>query len=277
MPLLPISRFLATATVSAVLGFAALTTACSDSTTSPAETLVYGPSQNLGQGTARTYAIVDRSGTPISVGVALSENALKGLPLTPMPGMPMAAMLNLALPDAAKAAGYDHATLDWNPNGHEPDPIYGLPHFDFHFYTISETAQSQMTPADPQFEAKLAKAPAAEFRPATYFQSPGGVPMMGAHWLDPQSPELAPNAPTGTFTRTFIYGSYDGHFIFYEPMITKAALEGAKTQAAASATRAIPVPAKYEKAGAYPTRYTMAWEESTKEYRVSLDGLVRRP
>ena len=45
---------------------------------------------------------------------------MTGLPQTPMPGMPSAAMLSLALPTEAAGTGYNHVMLDWNPAGHEP-------------------------------------------------------------------------------------------------------------------------------------------------------------
>ena len=41
-------------------------------------------------------------------------------------------------------------------------------------------------------------------------------------------PELQPPPAGKTFTETFIYGSWDGKFIFLEPMITKAYLESLK-------------------------------------------------
>ena len=40
---------------------------------------------------------------------------------------------------------------------------------------------------------------------------------MGNHLLDPKSPEIKDSLP---FTRTFIYGAYEGKLIFWEPMIT---------------------------------------------------------
>ncbi|GJG89441.1 hypothetical protein tb265_46220 [Gemmatimonadetes bacterium T265] len=269
----------ALAAAGAALGLAAAgVAACTDSTAAfaPAARTVYGPAQALGLGSARTYAVLDASGAPTSIGVALTDSALAGLPATPMTGMPYAGvMLTLALPAEAVAAGYDHATLDWNPQGHDPVAVYGAPHFDFHFYTIPADQQMAITPADTAFATKLAKAPPAPYRPATYVQFPGGVPMMGSHWGDPASPELVPNAPSGTFTRTFLYGSYDGHFVFFEPMLTKASLEAARAQAAGEATRAIKVPTAYENPGAYPAHYTVAYDAAAKEYRVALDGLVR--
>jgi hypothetical protein len=264
------------ATAAVVLGSIA---ACSnDSSTEPGKTrLVYGPAQSLGQGTARVYVALDAAGKPASLGVALSENAMNNLPQTPLPGGGMAAaMLTLALPAEAKTTGFDHATLDWNPMGHEPDMVYTLPHFDFHFYTITEAAQMAMTPADPQFDTKLEKMPAENYRPVGTIKFPGGVPMMGAHWADPTSPELLPPPNNKQFTRTFLYGSYDGHFIFYEPMITKVHIESVKSAPGNVITTPVKLAPSFERPGSYPTQYTIAWNAGAKEYRIALDHLVPR-
>ena len=189
--------------------------ACSNTTEPDASRIVYGPAQSLGQGTARVYVALNGAGKPTSLGIALTEGSMNALPQTPLPGGGMsAANLILALPAEAKVTGFDHAMLDWNPMGHEPDMVYTLPHFDFHFYTVSEAAQMAILPTDPQYAVKLDKMPAELYRPAGNIKLPGGVPMMGAHWADPTSPELLPPPNNKTFTRTFLYGSYDGHFIF---------------------------------------------------------------
>ena len=50
-------------------------------------------------------------------------------------------MVTLSLPDQAKGYGFDHAELGWNPNGHEPPQLYGIPHFDVHFYMVTSATQ----------------------------------------------------------------------------------------------------------------------------------------
>jgi hypothetical protein len=253
--------------------------ACSrDTSTAPnAALLVYGPAQSIGQGTARVYVQLDAAGKPSALGVALSEGALTNLPMTPLPGGGVAAAtLSMALPAEAKSTGFDHVMLDWNPQGHEPALVYTLPHFDFHFYTVSEATVMAIMPTDPEFNAKLEKMPAEAYRPVGTIKLPGGVPMMGAHWVDPTSPELLPPPNNATFTRTFLYGSYDGHFIFFEPMITKAHIESLKSVQGNLITTPIKVAPSFEKPGSYPTQYTLSWDASAKEYRIALDHLVPR-
>lgn len=240
-----------------------------------AERTVYGPEVALGQGTARTYVIVQGS-APTEVGVALSERSLSGLPAAAAGGSPHEMMHEylLQLPAEAGATVFKFVELDWNPMGHEPDGIYTVPHFDFHFYTIPVEERNMIDPGrDPQYAARAGDLPAAEFAPPGYL--PGSalakapaeavaVPRMGMHWLDPRSEELNGQP----FRRTFIYGSWAGKLIFAEPMITKAYLE---TRPDFSAPLA--VPQRSADTGLRATSQRIYWNAATSEYRVALGGL----
>jgi hypothetical protein len=70
---------------------------------------------------------------------------------------------------------------------------------------------------------------------------------MGNHLLDSQSPEIKDSLP---FTRTFIYGAYEGRLIFWEPMITLDFL-----QQTTDACMEIRQPESFQRAGYYPTQY----------------------
>jgi hypothetical protein len=268
----------------AALTLGATLMACSDETTSPSDGVTYGTAQVLGRGTARSFITRDNSGKIATMGVALSDSAMLNLPMTPMPGMPSAAMLTLALPTAAINTGIDHIMLDWNPAGHEPDHVYTEPHFDFHFYQVSAQAVQAIDPASATFAAKASALPPAEFVPAGYMAASalGGVPaatatvpFMGLHWLDVSSPELQPPPAGRTFTTTFIYGSFDGKFTFLEPMITKSYIESTKTMPA-GVTMPISVPAKVQRPGLYPNAYSIRYNAAAREYRITLEGLTQR-
>lgn len=266
----------------------------------PGVHLQYGTPQKIGNGQVRTYIVLDQknAGVPLEVGVALSEDAMEGLP-APMgmsgtdkknPHMNMT-MLLLDLP-AQNPTPYKFVQFDWNPVGHEPAGVYDLPHFDFHFYTVGKDVRASILPSDPQYAQKAANFPGAEYRAPFYIDAatPAGitpamatVPQMGLHWLDVRSPELQGMAgnPAGfkPFTKTFIYGSWDGQFIFDEPMITRAyIMEKRSTTDAAVRDEIIPVSTapKYSPAGYYPSAYRIAWDAQAKEYRVSLVQLSWR-
>jgi hypothetical protein len=251
---------------------------------------VDGAPQRLGNGTARTYVLYDPANrrVPIEVGVALSADALDGLPAPmSMSAEQMASMhvdtheRLLALP-AQNPTPYAFVQLNWNPAGHEPPGIYDEPHFDFHFWTVPVEVRNEIVPSTPRFAEKAARYPAAEFRApfyvdaATAAEAPPAavtVPQMGMHWLDLRSPEFHGQR----FTRTYIYGSWDGQLVFDEPMITRAYM-AAKKDATDPAQRdeiiAIPTPTRRMIAGYYPNAYRITYDGATREYRIALTRLT---
>ena len=254
-PSLP--RLLSVATGVATLAAVAIV-ACSDSVSPSKSGTFYGPVTTLSSGTARSYVTLNESGVPTDVGVSLTEAALLGLPTVTTEYV-------LALPAAASATPYKHVGVNWQPMGHPP--VFMLPHFDVHFYMISEQERNAMTDANPQYAASVAKTPTAEFIPTSLIRG-ATDPRMGTHWPDPTGPEFNGQP----FTHTFIYGSYDGTFIFNEPMVTKTFLETKTTPSQLP----IRLPAKYASPGYYPTTYSAGYDAATKEYRISLSGLVLR-
>ncbi|HMB92156.1 MAG TPA: DUF5602 domain-containing protein [Rhodothermales bacterium] len=237
-----------------------------------AETFV-GESQALGNGTVQSWVRTDASGNPEAIGVTLTEAALTNLP-TQSAGHKAHAMMGeqpLALPDNVQTP-FNHISVDWNPQGHEPPGLYDLPHFDFHFYMISEAQRDAINPANTDFEAKAAARPGDALIPAGYIQTPGAVPRMGAHWLDAATPELNGQV----FTKTFIYGFFDAKMNFFEPMITKAYLESVRTMSGQAVTTPIPQPQQFAQAGYYPTQYSIRYDAAKKEYTVALEGMTRR-
>jgi hypothetical protein len=217
----------------------------------------YGPQLQLGNGQVRSFFTVTHEDKPMEFGVIMTAKSLQGLPAE------MGAF-NLQIHQKAKPlTPFDHVMLDWNPNGHEPDPLYGVPHFDFHFYMIGMEQVMNIMPG-PQMEIL----PPPGYMPATYFPGPGGVPMMGKHWLDANAPELH-GVP---FTKTFIYGSYDGKVIFYEPMITRATLM-------AGTDYSIPfgIPNLFSPVNKwYPTKYNIRTDGKTGDITVSLSDFIWR-
>ena len=226
----------------------------------------YGPPVKVGNGMARTYIILNH-GVPSELGIALSERALDGLP-APSGAQVDTHKWDLRLP-AQNPTQYQLVELDWNPAGHPPPMIYTVPHFDFHFYTISQAERDAILPG-PNFVAQTENVPPAEFLPPGYMpdRMPNGsligIPMMGVHWESASSPEFHGHP----FTSTFIYGSWDGHVTFNEPMVTLAYL-----QSHPDSVGTIAVPAAFEQPGYHPTAYRVTYDTQAKEYRVGLVGL----
>src|SRR5574338_700656 len=103
------------------------------------------------------------------------------------------------------------------------------------------------------------------------------MPRMGTHWVDLRTPELQgllghPEAYR-PFTTTFLFGSWDGRFIFDEPMITRAFILGRKTASAPASRDSVielPLPARSSRAGMHPGAYHVTYDAQTREYRIAL-------
>lgn len=233
---------------------AALAVACgSDSTAPAAVTEIDGPSVTVAGGSAHTYVMRSDTGVT-SVGVALNDAVLAALPDTN-------ATWELPLPASASVAPWDHAELDWNAHGHPPLNIYGVPHFDFHFYTITPSAQMAIV-GGPD-----ATPVAAQFIPTDYQSQVVAVPMMGVHWADTLSAEYHGH----TFDKTLIYGFYNGSMVFVEPMITLAYL-----QTHPNASAPVKQAAAVQLAGRYPTSYSVRYDAAHQLTRVAIDSLRTR-
>lgn len=238
-------------------------------TDDPKPRMYNGEAKALGNGNVRSFVTLDGDGQPSSIGVIFDEAALTGLP---QHGDHEEHMTALALPKEASKTLFNHVSVDWNPYGHEPPDIYGLPHFDFHFYMISEAERDAIVPTDAEFEVKGQRLPEAQYIPAGYISPPGNltIPRMGTHLLDPTSPELNGE----TFTQTFIWGFYDGAIHFLEPMITTAFIESVKGLDGQAVVTPLVQPQTVAKAGYYPTHYSVRYDAKAKAYSVALEGLT---
>ena len=249
-----------------------------------------GAAQRIGNGTVRTYVLFDPANrtVPIEVGIALSARALESLP-APMAMKNADAMSShfdtherlLPLPDA-NPTPYKFVQFNWNPGGHEPPGVYDQPHFDFHFWTVDNTVRESIVPETAQFAEKAARYPGDEYRTANFVdvataaKAPAAavtVPKMGMHWIDVRSGEFNGQ----TFSKTYIRGSWDGQFVFDEPMITRAYI-AAKRDAQDPALRdeliTLPPTAKRQVAGYYPEAYRIQYDAESKEYRIALTRLT---
>ena len=253
----------------------------------------YGDPVAVGRGTLRSY-VTERNGAPAELGVALSEGALDGLPTTGAGhhgGDGPVHQFVLDFP-TSNIAPFRFVEVNWNPMGHEPAGVYqDVPHFDFHFYTVDLAERDAIVPADPAYAAKANALPTGDYVPPFALQlgPPGAapadiaVPKMGVHWVDARSSELQqllgkPEAYR-PFTRTFILGSWNGRFHFWEPMITRAHLlakRNATEAAVLDEVIPISIPARYQVPGRYPTAYRITWDDQAREYRVALTGLTPR-
>jgi hypothetical protein len=224
-----------------------------------------GPVVQVHEGKAWTWVQLDRSGKPERLAVTITDAALNSVPVGGA-GHDHSHENSWTLSFHPKAGitPFNHVGMGWNPNGHEPEMFYGKPHFDFHFYMMTPAAVAAIPPYEVD-SLKFKNWPAPAYFPPAYFNPGGGVPQMGAHWVDATSGEFNGLG----FTQTFIYGSYDGKVTFYEPMITLEFLKNT-----GNFERGIPQPAKFQKSGYYPTKLKVVKHDGLTE--IILDAFVYR-
>lgn len=211
-----------------------------------------------------TSVSLNKDGKPEQLAIVVDDAAMNSVPVG-QPSDHIGHANNLVIPVHQKGRAitpFQTVMVNWNSSGHEPDGVYTKPHFDFHFYMVGEDQFMGYTDTT-KLDHVL---PTQDYLPANYISPVPGVPMMGRHWIDVTSPELAPG---GTFTQTFIYGSYDGKITFYEPMITRDFLMNSQNY-----ERPIPQPAKFKTGGYYPTKMRVIRKDGTTQ--IVLDGFVLR-
>jgi Hypothetical protein TTHB210 len=223
-----------------------------------------GKSVRIGHGTARSFVVADTAGHATAIGIVLTEMALDGLPkgtpkhsdfphLVPMPARGPKTVVN-------------HIVIDWEALGHPPPHVYDVPHFDFHFYLVSRAAQMKVKFKSEAESGSPAQQPPADLVPAGYIMPPGtAVPYMGAHAVNPASPEFHGQP----FTATFLYGYYDKKLTFLEPMVSIAYLKS-KPEFATPMAR----PTAYSYPGDYPSAYSIKYDAAHKAYVITLEQLA---
>jgi hypothetical protein len=252
-----------------------------------------GWSDRLGNGTVVSYAELDAQGAPKAIGVVFSANALDGLPMhadnhrcyarTKEGAIDASTKCQpsvehvLPLPDTvARRADipFKWVLLNWNPAGHIPPGVYDVPHFDVHFMLapIAEIFAIEPGPCGPEFvrcdQFQIGKKPPPpNYVHADYRDVDAVVPAMGNHLIDLTGPEFNKQP----FTRSWIYGVYDGKVIFYEEMVTRAHLSSRPNTCVP-----IKAPRAVDTRGYYPTVSCIRHDAAKGDHTVSMEGFVLR-
>lgn len=251
--------------------------------------IVYGDAAAIGKGRYHSYVRTAPNGQVAAVGVKFAKATLDGLPMHPVTDAKTCFDLNndneLDLHDEcagghartlyfpANATPFKSITINWEPHGHVPADVYDRPHFDFHFYMVSDIERLKIIPGTcPGLVNCAVAAKAAIPIPAKYvhpdmFNTNLVYAHMGNHYADGTSPEFNGK----TFTHTFILGSFAGKPTFYEPMV---AADYLKTQP--NQCTPIKQPHAFAAAGWYPTEYCIRFDKQHQLYDVSLQGFQYR-
>ena len=225
----------------------------------------YGPQVHLGDGKVRSFIRLTHQDVPQEIGIEITEGFFHNLPTV---------YTDIHVPlhqKASEVTPYHHVSMHWMPNGHPP-PYFQLPHFDIHFYMLTEEEQMAIPAANASNTSLASTAafgrPSAGVLPVDYTVPSAAVLMMGRHWLDRTADVLS----GATFTHQFIYGTFDNKVVFLEPMVTRAfLLSGTEVH------KLIKQPTLYDPTGLYyPTRYNIYSDEPNGRTYVTLDQFVLR-
>ncbi|MEN8143764.1 MAG: hypothetical protein ABFS14_02330 [Gemmatimonadota bacterium] len=253
-----------------------------------------GAFAQVGSATVSSFADFDEAGTPLAIGLVFSADFFSELPTelsdlhrcTDRDGngtVDRPAECNawhewvIPLPSAVASRDdipFKWSLLNFNPAGHIPPGIYDVPHFDMHFYIapIEDVFAIEPGPCGPEFvrcdQFEVGSKPVPPNYLAPDYQDVGAVaPAMGNHLVDLTSPEFQGEP----FTRTWIYGIYDGKVTYYEEMVTKEFLLGQPSECFP-----IKSPPAVAITGYYPTLSCFDFDAGTNEYTVSMQGFAFR-
>lgn len=252
-----------------------------------------GAEITFGKGLVSTYADFDDSGAPTAIGVSFDVAALDSPPAGESDmhhcidrnddgtvekpaecNMTHEFVIDLPSDIADRDdVPFKWVLLNWNPVGHIPPGIYDVPHFDVHFmitpvddiFAIREGACGPEFVDCEQFKVAQKTVP-ANYAPPEYKDVGAVAPAMGNHLVDLTGEEFN-GAP---WTRSFVYGAYDGKITFYEEMLTMAHLKSADACDPIKRAEGVAV------AGYYPTQYCARKDTTSDSFTVSLEGFEYR-
>ena len=212
--------------------------------------------------------VVMEGGAAVELGATFPMAVIEAVPSDTEMVWPPKQLAAVALPAEAKTAlGIDHLGINWEAHGHPPTPFLD-PHFDFHFYTLSE---SQIRAIDCSDETKPPKLPARHALPDVDVPGLGVlvglcVPQMGMHAMVEEELEA-----TDPFEASLVVGYYGGEVISLEPMVSRARLlEKSDFELTVPAIENLPAGVHY------PSEFRAEYDAAAKLYRMVFTGFHSR-
>jgi hypothetical protein len=253
-----------------------------------------GDKRKIGNAYLQTFVQkIPESNKLWSIGIVFPESALNNLPTTPSDGQNCydidqngvltfesqmecvgGHQIILDFPNTKDISPFKWGLVNWNPQGHAPEGIYSVAHFDFHFYVQNFIARNFIRLGSCGMvincdDYETARKPIdAAFMPQDYTDVGAVEGRMGNHLVDLTAPEFGQDG-SEAFTQTFIYGAYDGKLSFWEPMVRYEHLLSKTTEC-----KTIKQPLSYSESGQYPMTYCIRYRSTRQEYVVSLENFI---
>lgn len=253
-----------------------------------------GAIAEIGNGWVESFAEIDDQGVPQAIGITFSKTAFEELPSNLTDGNRCTDLDNNGAIDIHNECLHWHervlplpsemsrkqdmpfkwVLMNWNPQGHMPEGVWNTPHFDVHFYIepIEKIFSLMPGPCGPEKircdQYEIAKKPVPANLIHKDFVDVGAVaPAMGNHLIDPTGPEFD-GAP---FTRSWIYGAYDGRIIFYEEMLSLNYLKSGPNECFPIKTTP-----EVDKSGYYPSTICTRFSTADSSVSVSIEDFTYR-
>jgi hypothetical protein len=226
-----------------------------------------GPKVKVFGGKAWVWVKLNGNAVPKQLAITISNSVLTTIPSNNSGGENE---IVIPAPLQANITSFLDFAIDWSPQGHWPDSIYGLPLFDFHFYKITEIVR-QAIPNDPDYIQHSQDYPDHNYLPRNYdtvYEGgiPGGGCLYARHWYNHNAPEFQGQK----FKHTFVYGTYNGKVNLYGPMMTLQFLKNVQ-----GFQGHIPQPVKFAPNGYYPTQLNVLKHDGVID--IIFENFVLRP
>jgi len=211
-----------------------------------------------------SWAVFDGTGGVLEYGATIPLALVERAPHDMEMAWPPIANATVQMPaELTAATGVDHITVYWEPHGHPPG-AYLTPHFDFHFYNISNGARVAIDCTDATKPAAL---------PANYGMVDIDVPELGM-LVGLCVPEMGMHALLASelqseevFDGTMVIGYYHAAPIFFEPMISRDMLMRRQSfQLPMPAVSGLPEGVRY------PERFRAEYDPADDAYRFIFSG-----
>jgi hypothetical protein len=208
--------------------------------------------------------VVMEGETAVELGATIPMDLIEAVPADAEMVWPPQQLAVVDLPHEARSAlGIDHMGINWEAHGHPPISFMA-PHFDFHFYSIT---QEEVGAIDCSDESKPSMLPARYVLADIDVPGMGVlvglcVPQMGMHAMLEEEV-----AETEDFDASMILGYYGGEPVFFEPMVSRDLL-------LERSDFVLPVPSIEDlPAGVrYPTDFRAEYEAAARQYRLVFRG-----